>query len=223
MDPRKQCRGAAGRRIIQHRKWLFPQGKWREPEHPTGRRSWVGTYTPQMITLRPAVPSDAEAIAGLHAQSWRENYRGAYLDTFLDGDLLGERRAVWRERLDAHVCNQLVLVAVEGTSLAGFICVYAAHDPQWGSFIDNLHVARAFKRGGIGSALMSRAAAWLVPQCPNHGVYLLVLEMNASARRFYERLGGSSAEVSTMETHGGAVVRSCRYTWPRPAALIERA
>jgi len=50
-------------------------------------------------------------------------------------------------------------------------------------------------------------------------VYLLVLEMNASARRFYERLGGRNAGVSTLETHGGAIVRSCRYTWSRPALL----
>lgn len=54
---------------------------------------------------------------------------------------------------------------------------------------------------------------------PELGVYLLVLEGNASARRFYERIGGENAGVSTMETDGGAVVRSCRYTWPRPALL----
>src|SRR5262249_26463470 len=37
------------------------------------------------------------------------------------------------------VANQLVQLAVAGTDLVGFVCVYGAHDPQWGSLIDNLH------------------------------------------------------------------------------------
>jgi len=172
-----------------------------------------------MIEYRPAAASDAEAIAELHARSWRENYRGAFLDTFLDGDLPEERLSVWRERLDHPSGNQLVQLAVDGTKLAGFVCAYAAHDPEWGSLVDNLHVAHAFKRNGIGSALMRQAAAWLASVQPDLGVYLLVLEVNASARRFYERLGAENAGVTPMEVHGGGVVRSCRYTWPRATLL----
>ncbi len=172
-----------------------------------------------MIEYRLAKPSDAEAIANLHARSWRENYRGSFHDAFLDGDLPGERLRVWHERLDRPAANQLVQLAVEGTHLVGFVCAYGAHDPRWGSLIDNLHVARAFQRNGIGWGLMRQAGAWLDPRFPGHAVYLLVLEVNASARRFYERLGGENAGVSTMETHGGAVVCSCRYTWSRPALL----
>ena len=67
--------------------------------------------------------------------------------------------------------------------------------------------------------LMKQAGDWLAASYPEQPVYLLVLEGNAPARRFYERLGGHCAEVSTMETHGGAVVRSCRYAWERPARL----
>lgn len=172
-----------------------------------------------MIEHRPAMPSDAVAIANLHAQSWRENYRGSFHDAFLDGDLPGERLRVWRERLDHPPANQLVQLALEGTILAGFVCAYGAHDPRWGSLIDNLHVARRFKRNGIGSALMRHAGAWLDPRYPELAVHLLVLEANASARRFYERIGGENAGVSTMETHGGAMLRSCRYVWARPALL----
>ena len=175
-----------------------------------------------MIEYRPAKPFDAEAVAFLHAQSWRENYRGAFSDAFLDGDLLEERRRVWRERLDRPPGNQFVQLAVDGANLAGFVCAYGAHDLQWGSFVDNLHVATASKRNGIGSSLMRQAGAWLADRHPDLGVYLLVLEVNSSARRFYERLGAQNAGVSTMETHGGAVVRSCRYTWPR-AELLSAA
>ena len=129
---------------------------------------------------------------------------------------------MWRERLDHPPGNQLVQLALDGTSLVGFVCVYGAHDPRWGSFVDNLHVAHAAKRSGIGSSLMRQSGAWLAPLYPEQAVYLWVLEANASARLFYERLGGRNAGVSTMETHGGAVVRSCRYTWPR-AGLLSAA
>lgn len=172
-----------------------------------------------MIGYRMAKRSDAEAIASLHARSWRENYRGAFLDSFLDGDLLGERLRVWSERLEHPSVDQLAQLAVEGANLVGFVCAYGAHDPQWGSLIDNLHVAAAAMRRGVGSTLMRLAGVWLARRYPDLGVYLLVLEDNSPARRFYEQLGGQSAGVSTMETHGGAMVRSCRYVWPRPQAL----
>jgi len=175
-----------------------------------------------MIGYRQAEASDAEAIASLHARSWRENYRGAFHDAFLDGDLLGERLRVWRERLDRPPGNQLVQVAVDGAKLVGFVCAYGARDPRWGSLIDNLHVAHESKRSGVGASLMSRAGAGLAVRWPELGVYLWVLEINASAKRFYERLGGENAGVTTMESHGGAVVRSCRYTWRHPELLSAR-
>jgi ribosomal protein S18 acetylase RimI-like enzyme len=172
-----------------------------------------------MIAYRPATPADADAIARLHAQSWRESYRGSFRDEFLDGDLVGERLGVWRERLERPPAEQLVLLAEDGGALAGFVCAYGAHDPKWGSLVDNLHVATPQKGRGIGAALLRRAGAWLAERHPDRGVYLLVLEANAPARRFYERLGGRNAETFRNETHGGAIVQSCRYTWARPELL----
>lgn len=172
-----------------------------------------------MIEYRPARQADADAIAFLHTRSWREHYRGALSDTFLDQDLPDERLRVWRHRLDEPVGNQFVQIAIDGAELLGFVCAYGAQDPDWGSFVDNLHVVKAAKRTGIGTSLMRQAGAWLARRYPDRGVYLWVLEMNASARRFYEHLGGRNAGISIMETHGGAVVRSCRYTWPRAVLL----
>jgi ribosomal protein S18 acetylase RimI-like enzyme len=172
-----------------------------------------------LIEYRRAQLSDADAVALLHARSWRENYRGAYSDAFLDGELPAERLRVWHERLSHPEESQFVQLAVDGTDLLGFVCAYGAHDPEWGSRIDNLHVAAAAKRGGIGAALLRRTAAWLDTRHPDLGVYLFVLEMNSPARRFYERLGARNAGVQTIEGHGGAMVRSCRYVWPRAAVL----
>jgi hypothetical protein len=46
-----------------------------------------------------ATHRDADSIAALHADSWRRHHRGAYLDSYLDGDVVVDRQAVWRSRL----------------------------------------------------------------------------------------------------------------------------
>jgi ribosomal protein S18 acetylase RimI-like enzyme len=174
-----------------------------------------------MIAYRRAAAADAPAVAALHARSWRESYRGSFDDAFLDGDLVGERLGVWRARLASDPREQLVKLALDGAELVGFVCVYAAHDARWGSLVDNLHVASEAKRRGIGAELMRQAGAWLEAEYSEVPVYLLVLEVNAAARRFYDRIGGRNAETAAMETHGGAKVRSCRYVWPRPELLAR--
>jgi GNAT superfamily N-acetyltransferase len=39
------------------------------------------------LRFRAAGPGDANAIAGLHADSWQRHYRGAFSDAFLDNDV----------------------------------------------------------------------------------------------------------------------------------------
>jgi ribosomal protein S18 acetylase RimI-like enzyme len=172
-----------------------------------------------MIEYRAADRSDADAIALLHTRSWRENYRGSFSDAFLDGELPEERIRVWHARLADPPANQFVQLAFDAEDLVGFVCAYGAVDSHWGSFIDNLHVARAARLRGVATSLLRQAGAWLESRYPDRGVYLFVLEVNKPARRFYERLGGHDCGVSTMETHGGAVVQSCRYVWSRAERL----
>lgn len=66
------------------------------------------------MIYREATVADAQAIATLHADSWRSNYRGAYLDSFLDGDVHQDRLQVWQARLSAPAANQFVVVAEVG-------------------------------------------------------------------------------------------------------------
>ena len=48
--------------------------------------------SPDDLRFRPADADDAAAVAGLHADSWRRHYRGAFSDAFLDGDVVGYLR-----------------------------------------------------------------------------------------------------------------------------------
>jgi hypothetical protein len=51
------------------------------------------------VDYREATAGDVEAIAALHADSWRRHYRSAYLDSYLDGDVFADLRTVWTDRL----------------------------------------------------------------------------------------------------------------------------
>ena len=172
-------------------------------------------------TLREANAVDADAIAALHTDSWRRTYRGMMSDAFLDGGALENRRHVWRERLGSQNSKPLVVVADAGGRIAGFVCVYARGDAkEWGAYIDNLHVAHHWQGRGVGRALMRRAAEWVCDTQPGVGVYLFVMEANANARAFYDRLGARNAGTIELKDPAGGSAPNCRYVWADPRVLV---
>jgi ribosomal protein S18 acetylase RimI-like enzyme len=176
---------------------------------------------------REATRDDAPAIAALHADNWRRSYRGNLRDEYLDGDVHSDRLRTWTARLDQPAEGQFVCVAVEGEGsrgggrIVGFVCAFGAHDREWGSFIDNLHVDAGRQGQGIGSGLMRRAGAWLAHRFPDERVHLLVWESNP-ARSLYERLGGRDTGMIEVENPGGGTGRYHRYVWERPDLLGSR-
>ena len=164
--------------------------------------------------LRPAAAGDAEAIAALHADSWRRTYRGMMSDAFLDGGALEDRRRVWHERLGTPNADRLVVVADDGSRIVGFICAFARDHAEWGAYVDNLHVVHDSQGRGVGRALMRHAAAWICQTQPGAGVYLWVMEANAPARTFYDRLGARNVETVQHPDPGGGSAPNCRYVWP---------
>ena len=175
------------------------------------------------ISYRVAEPNDAEAIALLHARSWRDAYRGILRDEFLDNALESDRIAVWRDRFGSPALGQFVQVATVGETPIGFVCTFGAESERWGSCIDNVHVAPDFRSRGVGRVLMRHAAHWLASRFPSVGVYLWVFEANARARELYQRLGAANVETTIMEYPGGGEGPYCRYAWPTPQALAARA
>jgi ribosomal protein S18 acetylase RimI-like enzyme len=175
------------------------------------------------VELRPAHRGDAESLARIHAESWKQTYRGMMSDEFLDGGALENRRRVWRERLGAPPAQQYTCVAQSGPTIVGFVCAFSDEDPEWGSYIDNLHVAHGMHRRGVGRLLMHATAKWLGRVCADRGLYLWVMEANASARAFYERLGATNAGTVDKIDPGGGRAPNCRYIWTRPQVLLARS
>jgi ribosomal protein S18 acetylase RimI-like enzyme len=175
--------------------------------------------------FRLAGPADAEAVANLHADSWRRHYRGAYSDSFLDADVVADRLAVWSERLREPDPRVGTILAEDG-SLIGFAHTVLDDDPTWGALLDNLHVANVHKRRGIGSRLLTLTAKAVIERAERTGLYLWVLEQNVGAQAFYEARGGRCVGRGLASPPGGVASRltgspaKLRYAWPEPAVLL---
>ena len=169
------------------------------------------------VRFRLASVSDAEAVAALHADSWRRHYRGAFSDAFLDGDVHADRLAVWTARLAGPDRPSHTIVSESGERLVGFAHTIFDDDPRWGALLDNLHVVPGEKRRGIGSRLMTLTGRAVIER--GTGLYLWVLEQNADARAFYESRGGRCVERALVTPPDGDAGRlngspaALRYAW----------
>ena len=176
------------------------------------------------MKYRQAAASDAAAIASLHADSWRRHYRGAYLDSYLDGDVLPDRRAEWAGRLSGPQAGLHTVVADLDGVVVGFAHVILDADPAWGAYLDALHVRHDLKRRGIGARLIAEAGRRVARRRPGAGLYLWVLEQNTAARAFYAGQGGRCAgRELTGPLPGGGHAFSLRYAWPDPSVLARAA
>lgn len=172
------------------------------------------------VSVRPADANDAPTIAALHAASWRRAYRGILTDAFLDADLEAERLALWSAKLASpgSGCGWLALVNDEP---AGFVFVRPDDDAEWGTLIDNLHVAAMHQGHGIGRRLLHTVGEWADAHATAASVHLWVFADNRAARGFYARAGGREVELVDRAASDGRVLPEYRVAWGSPSALIS--
>lgn len=175
------------------------------------------------ITFRRATPNDVDGIAQLHADSWRRNYRGAYSDEYLDGDVLTDRRTVWGERLSVQTGNTITIVAADdGGAVVGFAHTILDEHDEHGALLDNLHVLHSLKGSGVGTRLMAETGAAVLEARPSGRLYLKVLEQNTPAQGFYEARGGHRVgrALGGPPPGGGDRPFVFLYAWPDPSTLL---
>lgn len=129
--------------------------------------------------LRMAWPDrDEDLIARLKVACWRETYPGILPQTILDGLDVGRSAVEWSRGLRQGIA----WIAEQAGAPVGF--AHVRNDE-----VTTLYVRRADWRRGIGRELLLHAFEEIA--ClGQHRAHLWVLEENANARRFYERMGG---------------------------------
>ena len=166
------------------------------------------------ISLVAASAQDLEPIALLHAQSWRNTYRGIVPDEFLDQVADSDRRKFWAAQFaNTAADRRLLLQALSAGSLLGFVSVILDAEPKWGARLDSLHVSPDAKGSGIGRTLFEAAREWIARTSPGTAMHLWCVERNHIARRFYERQGGAIVETANRPFAGQASVLEVRYWW----------
>jgi ribosomal protein S18 acetylase RimI-like enzyme len=128
------------------------------------------------ITIRSMTPADCPAVLDL----WRTS------------EGLGLGASDTNEQVAAYLARNpsLSLVALDGSEIVG--ALLCGHDGRRG-FLHHLAVSRAFRRKGIGRALVERAVEGL----RREGIlrsHILVYGNNIAATAFWERLGWSTRD-----------------------------
>ncbi len=170
-----------------------------------------------MIRLRRATADDADALALVHVQAWREAYVGLVPDNVLAELDPARRAAMWREGMARTAMLQL---AEQDDAIIGFGSSRRQTDPSspYSGEIGALYVLRHAQRQGTGRRLMAAMARDLL-DAGHVAASLWVLEGNATARRFYAALGGQ--EIARCEQqHEGFAAVGIAYGWPDLTRLI---
>nr|WP_321445218.1 GNAT family N-acetyltransferase [uncultured Cohaesibacter sp.] len=159
------------------------------------------TLCPSGIVIRAATRSDFDAIARLHAASWRDAYKNFLPPSYLKERVEQDLDDLWaRCRIKP---DDLILVALDARNknrLVGFISVSCQPDP----YIDNLHCSPTETGKGIGKALMSAAFEQILFR-KKQTASLTVITQNSNARNFYLHLGGRPVKARKDEIFGHPV------------------
>ncbi|MGE3473953.1 MAG: GNAT family N-acetyltransferase [Vicinamibacterales bacterium] len=176
------------------------------------------------VAIRLMTPDDADVVARLHARSWQSAYRGIFDDRFLDGPVVSERLAAWRERMSQAPDDEFGFLALVDGVPAGFIRLRVASDPEWGTMLDNLHVLPEHRGTGIGRRLIAAGMReCLARMRQEDGVWLWVYEANVAARRVYAHLGGREVEWCDESAADGSRLAKWRVAWPSARQLLARS
>jgi len=138
---------------------------------------------PPDVSIRQAVPADAEQLAHLHIDVWDDAYTGLMPQGILDDrrEKVAERVERWQEILGR---GNPIWLAEDSEGLIGFASSGPARDNDMDDTLElySLYVRAAHWGTGVGYALFEIAVG-------DRAAYLWVLADNERAIRFYERQG----------------------------------
>ncbi|MFB6102569.1 MAG: GNAT family N-acetyltransferase [Haloplanus sp.] len=136
-----------------------------------------------MVTVEPASPGEADAVADLWVALARSQRRyGSHLYAEANHDAI-------RESMARHAADGQLTVARDGDDIVGFVRYGVERGPlaqdATRGVVRDLYVVPERRREGIGSRLLDTVEAGLDVDV----VALEAMATNADAARFYERRG----------------------------------
>lgn len=158
--------------------------------------------------ILPAGPGDADALAKVHVDSWRQTYPGLLPQTWLDAMSVGLHARRWRLQLTREGPPDVVLAAEGRGGLIGY-CAGAVTGSQ--AEVYTLYLVRSAQRQGLGRKLLTSTARVLAARGAT-SLSLWVLNGNTPAEAFYARLGGRRGDGRLVKGWGGGLIETA-YRW----------
>jgi ribosomal protein S18 acetylase RimI-like enzyme len=161
-----------------------------------------------LVSIRHAKPEDAEGLARVFEQAWREAYQGIIPGLALER-MLARRGARWWQSTVSR--GRPLAVLDIGQGIAGYVSYGRCRDralPAKGE-IDELYLAPDYQGLGFGRRLFKAVRNDLADRDMDRLV-VWALADNERACAFYERMGGRSI-AQVKERIGGASLSKVAY------------
>ena len=174
-----------------------------------------------LITIRPAAPADAQAIADVQVASWRSTYAGIVSDEFLAAMDVNRRAEAWHTGLTDSARRSGYFVAEDES---GQVIGFAVGGPERGGQsaykgeLFAIYILESHHNQGVGRRLVQAVAAWLHDH-HYRNMIIWVLADNAAGIGFYEALGGQRVASKKIDI-GGNALDEYGYGWPDLSPFI---
>ncbi len=170
-----------------------------------------------IVTFRPAIAEDAEAIATIWAEGWADGHLGNVPDALVTVRTPESFRSRATDRVDDTVVAAVTDQETARAEVAGFVMVV---DDE----VEQVYVSTGHRGTGVATLLLAEAER-LVSGAGHEQAWLAVVSGNARARRFYERCGWTDEgpfDYAAAAAEGTIQVPCRRYIKPvragRPTA-----
>lgn len=168
-----------------------------------------------MVTLRPAEPADALAVAIVHVRSWQAAYRGLLPDHYLDA-LRPEDRVDRYHLGETDPDAPQTLLAVDAGEISGFVTTGPCRDDaEHAGEILALYVDPSRFGAGIGRRLLESGRAALCTRGHREAV-LWVLAGNERAQHVYRVDDWEADGAQRNENVWGIAADVIRFRRPLP-------